>query len=671
MGFFLGAHAFGDGGDIIPAPGFLNELAAYGPTLAPPQTADVIAPTTYFGNGIQDWAYAKAQQQAGTADSWFFTTNTFVDGATTKPVSLAANDPYWTGTNVTRHLAETFAEWKRRLLSGATQTGGGPDATGIGGGFDWWLRTGISNAFGALKPIVAYEGGPSIYSDYLDGGDVRDDGITTFMELLNRQPQFAEVYRIHLNQAKAKGLRTHSAFVDVGAWGKYGQWGHLEFADQNPNSAVKWKFIRDWPAEIAALRQLDSPVGARPDFVTPAKLPTAVYRQPYSQDIVVTNGNGALTLQAIDQLLVAGLTATNLAGSPPRLRISGSPAVAGENHLFARVADADGDPAWRTFYFKTVGGPGTILESNFEGANPAQNLPWTARYVLQPGLTYSGWTKGSGIAAASGSDALVWSQNMPADEASSTLALALSNSSHWQFTLTPPPDRPLELRKAVVRFTIRRVDYHAPRRYAVFTSLGGLTNGAQVFDTGYFTDDTDREFVFTLPNTAAYSNVTSAVTFRLVGYSGQYAGHKTSLRAFKLSADPALVQTGFNQWKFDHGLPLNAAADSDSDHDGIPLLVEYALNLDPATASTAGLPTGAISNNFLTLTYTKVKAATDISYAVEVAGAVTGLWSSSSADVEQSWFVANQGETEAVTARDKTAVSNAISRFMRLKVSLP
>ena len=87
---------------------FLNEIAAYGPTLTPPQTADVIAPTTYFGNGIQDWAFAKARQQAGTTDSWFFTTNTFVDGATVKPVSLAANDPYWTGTNVTRHLAATF-----------------------------------------------------------------------------------------------------------------------------------------------------------------------------------------------------------------------------------------------------------------------------------------------------------------------------------------------------------------------------------------------------------------------------------------------------------------------------------------------------------------------------------------------------------------------------------
>ena len=650
---------------------FLNEIAAYGPTLTPPQSADVIAPTTYFGNGIQDWAYATAQQQAGTADAWFFYTNTFVDGATTKPVSLAANDPYWTGTNVTRHLAETFTEWKRRLLSGATQTGGGPDATGIGGGFDWWLRTAISNAFGALKPIVAYEGGPSVYSDYLDGGDVRDDGITTFMELLNRQPQFADVYRIHLNQAKAKGLRTHSAFVDVGSWGKYGQWGHLEYADQNPDSAVKWRFIRDWPAEVAALRQLDEPLGARPDFVTPAKLPTAIYCQPYMQDIVVTNGNGTLTLQAIDQLLVAGLTVTNLAGGPPRLRVSGTPAAAGENFLFGRASDADGDPAWRTFYFKTVGGPGTILECNFEGTNPAQNLPWTSRYVLQKGLTYSGWSKGSGIIATAGNDALVWSQNMPADEASSTLALAITNNAYWQFTLTPSPSQPLDWRKAEVRFTIRRIDYHSPRQYAVFTSLGGLTNGAQVFDTGHFTDDTDREFVFTLPNTATYADLTNGVTWRIVGYSGQYGGHKTSLRAFKLRADPALVQTGFNLWKFDHGLSPGTPGDSDADHDGIPLLLEYALNLDPTSASTAGLPAGAISNNFLTLSYTKVKAATDLSYATEVAGAITGSWSSAVADVDQTWLVADQGETEAVTARDKLAVSNAASRFLRLKVSQP
>ncbi|HMP84277.1 MAG TPA: hypothetical protein PKA41_16385, partial [Verrucomicrobiota bacterium] len=650
---------------------FLNEIAAYGPTLSPPQTPDVIAPTTYFGNGIQDWTYEKARQRAGSADPWFLKTNTFVDGVTVKPVSLPADDPYWIGTNITRHLDDTFTEWKRRLLSGATQSGGGPDATGIGGGFDWWLRASISNAFGSLRPIVAYEGGPSLYSDYLDGGDARDDGITTFLELLNRQPQFAALYRIHLNQAWAKGLRTHSAFVDVGAWGKYGQWGHLEYADENPDTAVKWRFIRDWPAEIAALRSIDAPLGDRPQFITPAKLPSAIYGRPYAHDIVVTNGTGALTLELIDQLLVNGLSVTNIAGSPPMLRLSGSPVAAGENFLFARVNDADGDPAWRTFSFKTVGGPGTILESNFEGTNPAQHLPWTPSYVVQTGLTYSGWSKGNGISPTAGNDALVWSQTMPADEASSTLGIAITNNAWWQFTLTPSIGHPSDLRQAEVRFTVRRIDYHAPRNYAVFTSIGGFTNGAAVFDTGHFTDDTDREFVFTLPDIGVYSNVTSAVSFRIIGYAGQYAGHRTSLRAFKVSANPALVQTAFNQWKFDHGIPATFPADSDDDHDGVPLLLEYALNLDPGIASTNGLPTGAISNNFLTLTYNKMKAATDLTYAAEVSGALTGAWSSASEDVDQIWSVTDLGNIEAVTARDKTAVSNAETRFMRLQVTQP
>jgi hypothetical protein len=650
--------------------GFLNEIAAYGPTLTPPQTADVIAPTTYFGNGIQDWAYAKAQQQAGSSDPWFLTTNTFTDSGTVKPVSVPASDPYWTGTNVTAHIAQTFAEWKRRLLSGATQTGGGPDATGVGGGFDWWLRTSISNAFGMLKPIVSYEGGPSIYSDYLDWGDVRDDGITTFMELLNRQPQFADVYRIHLNQAKAKGLRTHGAFVDVGQWGKYGQWGHLEYLDQDPASAVKWNFLRNWPAEVAGLRPVDEPLGSVPQFLTPAKLATAVYGQTYSQDITVTNGDGALTLESISQLLTTGLAVTNTGGNPPRLRVSGVPSLPGQNYVLARVQDADGDPAWRTFYFQTVGGPGTLVQCNLEGTNPAQNLPWTPTYVLQSGLTYSGWTKGGGVSASSGNDALVWSQHMPADETNSTLGFALSNNNYWQFTLTPLPAKPLNLRKAEVRFTLQRIDWHAPRDYAVFTSIAGFTNGSQVADTGHFADASADEFIFTLPDSAAYSNLTNSVTLRLYGYSGQYDGHRTSLLAFKLTADPATLPP-FDRWKMGYGIPTTAANSSDPDNDGIPLLLEYALNLNPLSTNSSGLPTGGISNGFLTLTYTRVKAATDIGYAAEVTSLPGGAWSSAVADVDQAWLVIDHADTQSVTVRDKTSISNAVSRYMRLKVTQP
>jgi hypothetical protein len=204
----------------------------------------------------------------------------------------------------------------------------------------------------------------------------------------------------------------------------------------------------------------------------------------------------------------------------------------------------------------------------------------------------------------------------------------------------------------------------------VFTSVGGFTSGVEVFDTGRFTDDTDREFVLTLPDTAAYSNLTSAVTFRLVGYSGQYAGHKTSLRALKLIADFATLPP-FERWKAGYGIPSTAPNDSDADNDRVPLLLEYALNLDPLVLSTSGLPSGAATNGFLTLTYTRVKAATDIAYAAEVTGALASPWSSAAADVDQTWRVLDLGDTDAITARDGTPVTNAASRFMRLKVTQP
>ena len=203
---------------------FLTELRDYGPTLSPAVATDLVSPTTYFGNGIQDWAYEQANLTRGTADQWFHTDQDFTSGSVTRPVSVPASDPYWASQKLTDDLQATFIEWKKRIFSGSTAAGGGPDSTGVGGGFSATLRSDIQSIFGQSLPIVAYEGGPSLYADYYDGGDTRDDGITTFLDALNRRPEFAEIYRIQLNMARAKGLDSHSLFVDVSRWGKFGQW---------------------------------------------------------------------------------------------------------------------------------------------------------------------------------------------------------------------------------------------------------------------------------------------------------------------------------------------------------------------------------------------------------------------------------------------------------------
>jgi hypothetical protein len=331
-------------------------MRTYGPTLSPAQEPDIISPTTYFGNGIQDWAHQKAIAQAGTSDEWFYTTATFDHdnnpSTPPRPVSKPIENAYWTSAAFSRHMDEAFNEWTHRQLSDSSIQGGGFDATGIGGGFGFWLRTLAQTHFSTPKPIVAYEGGPSLYTDYLDGGDVRDDGITNFIVAMNRQQRIKEVYRTHLHMAKAKGLWSHMMFVDVSTWGKYGQWGHLERYSQDPASSPKYSFIREWiDTDTNGLRHIDRPQGGVPSFVTPGALADGYVGSPYSQTITTTGGNGARTVQIITRSLVPGLVAT---ASGSGLTVSGVPTATGSSYVYALVKDGDGDPAWRTFTIRTV-----------------------------------------------------------------------------------------------------------------------------------------------------------------------------------------------------------------------------------------------------------------------------------------------------------------------------
>jgi len=523
---------------------FLQEMKAYGPTLVPAVEPDVIAATTYFGNGIQDWVYETAQRQAGTADPWFFTGATFdAGGGNQRPVSLPASHAYWTSATFARHMDEAFAEWTKRLLSGDAREGAGPDAVGIGGGFEPWLRDLARTTFPTPKPIIAYEGGPSIYTDDKDGGDARDDGLTTFLEAMNRRPGMRDVYAMHLNMARSKGLRTHVIFTDCGTWGKYGQWGHLEHLDQEPARAVKYQFILDWFEEMKGVRHIDDPAGATPRFETSHSLPVALVGQAYAADIRTTGGDGARTIARIGQSMTAGL-ACAVTSAPDRARIAGTPQAAGLSYAYLRVTDADGDPAWRTFVVRAVGGPGTLVEADFRGTNPAQHFPWTRVYYRAEGLDWSGWRKGGGVQSRDGDNALVWSVDAPSNESSSTLTLAIADGEYLAVTLQAPAGATLDVRGARMRFTIRRIDYHAPRRYAVLTGIGGFADGAQVFDGAREDDMRDVEFAFRLPDTQAYGSLADPVEIRIYGYAGQWGGHRTSLVDFRLEGrivKPALA----------------------------------------------------------------------------------------------------------------------------------
>lgn len=514
---------------------FLTEIRDYGATLSPAVEPDVIAGTTYFGNGIQDWVHARSEAQAATSDPWFYTGDYFDPGfGLPRPVSLPPSHPYWTSADFARHMDEAFAEFRQRMLAGNAAEGGGPDATGTGGGFDTWLRQLAQTVFAAPKPLVAYEGGPSLYTDYLDGGDPRDDGITLFVSAMNRHPAMRQLYSIHLNMAKSKGLRTHVPYTDAGLASKFGQFGHLEHWLQAPGEAPKWDFIVDWVAEMAGIRHVDDAAGNVPSFVDPPTLPHGVFDQSYLVDLATTGGDGARTATVIGQNLAVGLTAAPAPGAPGTVRIAGTPGASGMNYVFARVTDADGDPAWRVFSFYVAGGPGTLVEPDLAGTDPGLHAPWMPTFFVHASVgAYSGLELGPGAVAKAGNNALAFSIS---SVTLSTLADAVRDGEYVGLTLQAASGSVLNLREGELRFTINRESFHAPRSYAIFTSVGGFVVGQEIFVTPRIGETGEpREFSFLLPDNPAYDGLAGPVEIRLYGFDGQFDDHRTRLTAIKLS----------------------------------------------------------------------------------------------------------------------------------------
>jgi hypothetical protein len=519
---------------------FLNELRDYGQTLSPPVEPDVIAGTTYFGNGIQDWVHAQAQARAGTDDPWFYTGEVFDPGnGQPRPVSVPADHPYWSSADFARHRSETFAEWARRTLGGSSAQGGGPDATGFGGGFDIWLRELAQATFpSGPKPLVSYEGGPSLYTDYLDGADPRDDGVTLFVAAMNRDQGLRRVYETNLNMAKSKGLRTHGAFVDASGYGRFGQFGHMEHWLQPPAQAPKWQLMLDWVDEMAAVRHIDDPAGAVPTFVTAPRLAVGGFGQPYAADIGSAGGDGGRTARVVDAVLPPGLAVTANTPAAGDVRVSGTPRAGGTYYVYVRVTDADSDPAWRIFTFYVAGGPGTLVEADLRGTAPGLNTPWMPTYVTAPTVgSYSGLVRGPGAFGGAADDALGFSVFVDSQGTTSTLANAVQDGEYVGFTLQAVGGQSLDLRRGALRFTVARASSFAPRRYAVFTSAAGFAAGQEVFVTPEITGMNEPlDFVASFPDDPAYEGLSGPVEVRIYGFAAQWGGHQTRLTALRLSS---------------------------------------------------------------------------------------------------------------------------------------
>ena len=118
-----------------------------------------------------------------------------------------------------------------------------------------------------------------------------------------------------------------------------------------------------------------------------------------------------------------------------------------------------------------------------------------------------------------------------------------------------------------------------------------------------------------------------------------------------------ILPTTYHQWKLDLGLAPETADDDDSDRDGIPLLLEYALALSPAVSDREGLPGMTRTGDLVSFNYLHARG--DVLYVVEA-----------SSDLDQ-W--SPQGVDQGAAALHRTATISALGnpkRFLRLNVQI-
>lgn len=143
----------------------------------------------------------------------------------------------------------------------------------------------------------------------------------------------------------------------------------------------------------------------------------------------------------------------------------------------------------------------------------------------------------------------------------------------------------------------------------------------------------------------------SATTF-----NGQTVNYLAVFNGDEITTPPAPT---FSSWVIDKALPPDRDGPlEDADFDGISNLIEYALDLEPMDADPSALPQGVLANGVLSYTY--VRARSDILYTVETSDSLTS-WTASGV---------NQG-TPAPNGTTTASVPYAPgSRFVHLKVEL-
>ncbi|HEY0007263.1 MAG TPA: hypothetical protein VGB55_00940, partial [Tepidisphaeraceae bacterium] len=346
---------------------YLAEMKAYAGRLEsagePNYMADTLAITTYFGGqSLTRYAFNETDWKNANLND--------------------VNDPV---------MNKVFDHWLNEFTLNAA--GGGIEGDAGLGGFGTAM-TGLAKQYGLT--LTSYEGGPSIYTETVevfvkDGKIVTSstpgatstfslsnyaasinggkDTFTTMLAAMNRHPRMAEIYKATLSIAKAQGLKTHGAYNDISGWGKYGQWGTMEYLGQpvgyDYGQAVKWQFLQDWSAEQLQIRDIDDVLGTAPTLPSSRTLEGVFVNNQYTQDLIGTPGDGTgeqVKTEIIAGKLPPGLTFEQVGDGIAR--ISGVPTTPGKFRVLVRSLDADKDPAYAIYTINTQKSSGLTTTYN-------------------------------------------------------------------------------------------------------------------------------------------------------------------------------------------------------------------------------------------------------------------------------------------------------------------
>ena len=252
-----------------------------------------------------------------------------------------------------------------------------------------------------------------------------------------------------------------------------------------------------------------------------------------------------------------------------------------------------------------------------------------------------------------------------------SLAAAKTSQSFFTFSLAPAGGRRLSLTALDLTTFMQNASAGSACRAALACSVDGgatFTDIALAPPTRNYTSHT-----IDLSGIAALQNTAATVVFRVYFWGlqvyctaglGQSGNPAIRILGSVASTPPPLA--AWRQTNFGTTANSGSAADSaDPDGDGVTNLLEYATGTDPNSASAAPTTLGN-SAGHLTLAFTRLRDATDVTYHVEASTDMitwTELWNS-----------ANNAYTSSAPSApqlvvDPQFISSFARRFLRLRIA--